>query len=685
MPPDGAVVAQLLRRARHRLIVRCALEGAAAGSFVAAGLVLIGTPVTWAVSLIAVATAARVAAGSEWRWGWWRNRSAMAMHIERRARSARNLLVTAAELPRDSGQYVHAIVMQRASEIAGRLDVSALLPLRWAALAFASGFAVLVGVQARPVGRSVLIEQFAASRIAPSVQRVIVTVTPPSYSGLAHATLVDPSEVQALVNSRIEVRAESRASSVSMETLDGVQELRVDGEQFSGDLTAQTTGFIALEPRDSAGASGSRRLIGLRVTEDRPPRVTLDAPGRDLFFTNIPGTIDIALTAADDLALQSVQLRYTAVSGSGERFTFIERDVPLTVSRSSPQSWTARGTWPLQSLALAPGDLVVYRAIARDGRPVGAPVESESYVIEVVTPGAIAAEGFAADDQRDRYAASQQMVILKTERLMARRNTVSADSIAEEARLIAAEQRQVRAEFVFMLGGEVEDHADETSGTLEVNEVSEAEAEGDILAGRLQNRGRIEMQRAIRAMSRASSALTDANLDQALRDERTALDNLMRAFSRSRFILRALTQRERIDLDRRLSGSLRLTAGLSRPEIASEPDGRVVALRRLLVSLASLSGDDSAENRVARAVADAVAAVRADPASPAVRELAGAVQRLSAGAREGPRVDSLVRQVTALLTGSLPASPNERARIRSDRLAGAVRDAARTGTGAGRP
>ncbi|HEX6313829.1 MAG TPA: hypothetical protein VFZ73_03185, partial [Gemmatimonadaceae bacterium] len=652
MPPDAALD-QLLRRARNRLVTLRAVEGAAAGTLLAAAASLGGAPAIWAVALVAVATAARVAFGKAWRWAWWRNRPAMAIQIERRTRDTHNLLVTAAELPRQSGSYVHGVVMKRASQIAARLDVRPLFPVRRAATALALGMVALLGVRARPANLSPLIEHIVPSSSTPSMHRVTVTVTPPAYSGLPRTTLVDPAEIEALANSRIDVRAEGRASTIRMETLEGVQALRAMNGQFNGDLTARTTGFIALEPRDSTGAAGPRRMIGLRVNNDRPPRVTLTAPGRDLFFSNVPGTIDVAVTADDDLALQSLQLRYTTVAGSGEQFTFAERDVPLTVRRSSPRSWTASGTWSLQQLQLAPGDLLVYRAIARDGRPGAPAVESESYVIEVVTPGAIAAEGFAADDQRDRYAASQQMVILKTERLIARRNTSPADSVAEEARMIAAEQRQVRAEFVFMMGGEVEDVAGEASGTLEVDETAEAEAEGDILAGRLQNRGRIEMLRAIRAMSRAATALTDVSLDQALRDERTALDNLMRAFSRSRFILRALTQRERIDLERRLSGSLRLTAGLSSPAAEAMPDERVVALRRLLGSLASLSSGDSTQARLARAAADAVAAVRSDPASSTVRQLAGAVQRLTSGTVEAVRIDSLVRQVTALIAGGM--------------------------------
>lgn len=679
MPPDAGKVERLLRRTRNRLLVLRALEGAAVGSLLALGASLVGAPAAWGVSLLVVATAARMALGNAWRWGWWRNRSATALHVERRTGNAHNLLVTAAELPRGSGSYVNDVVMHRAAQIADQLDVGALFPLRRAAIAVTLGIGALLVVRARPARLSALIENTVPSRSAPSVNRVTVTVTPPAYTGLSRTTWVDPAEIPVLANSRIEIFAQARASTIRMETLEGAQGLRAMNGQFIGGLTAQRTGFIALEPRDTAGATGSRRLIGLRVNEDRPPRVALTTPGRDLFFSDVPGSIGVAVTADDDLALQSLQLRYTAVSGSGERFTFVERDVPLTVTRSSPQSWTARGTWPLQPLQLAPGDLVVYRAIARDARPGAPPAESESYVLEVVTPGAIAAEGFAADDQRDRYAASQQMVILKTERLIVRRNALSADSVAEEARLIAAEQRQVRAEFVFMMGGEVEDLAEEASGTLEVNEVAEAEAEGDILAGRLQNRGRIEMLRAIRAMSRAASALTDTSLDQALRDERTALDNLMRAFSRSRFILRALTQRERIDLERRLSGSLRLTAGISAPVVEATRDDRVIALRMLLASLAAIASGDSTEDRLARATADAVEAVRSDPASPALRQLAAAVQRLTSAAMVPARVDSLARQVVDLIAATLPLMPNERSRVRSDRVAGAMRDAARGG------
>ena len=675
MWPEALAVDRFLARVRHRLVLLRAIEGATAGAVLGALVSLFGGSLAAVGLTVVLAVSARVALGERRQWGWWRSSPEMARRVERRTTLGRNLLVTAAELPREDRRYVNDAVMRKAAEIVAGLDQGELFPVRRAVVMLTLAVAALLASRVRPADISAVVDRSSRNTSAPSIQRLAFTVTPPSYSGLPQTMLTNPSRIEALANSRVEVSAEAVGVAVRLETLAGAQDLVPSTGTFRGSFIATADGFIAVQARDSAGTTGTRSLVGLTVTEDRSPRVTLTSPGRDLFFSTVPGSLPVAITADDDLELSSLQLRFTAVSGSGERFTFVERDVPITLTRANPRAWTGRGTWNLTQLDLAPGDLVVYRAIASDRRPGAAPVESESYVIEVVTPGAIAAEGFAADDQRDRYAVSQQMVILKTERLMARRSSMAADSVDYESRLLAAEQRQVRAEFVFMMGGELEDLAAEAAGTLELNEVAEAEAEGDLLAGRQQNQGRVEMMRAIRAMSRASAALTDANLDRALRDERTALDNLMRAFSRSRFILRALTQRERIDLERRLSGSLNLTAGLSGPAAQQTPDSRVANLRQLLSEVAALSAADSNRTRVSDA---ALALVRADPGSESIRRLVDGVHTATRADRVSPAaIDSLMDQISVLIERLLPRSPNVNADLEASVLEGVLRDATR--------
>ena len=157
------------------------------------------------------------------------------------------------------------------------------------------------------------------------------------------------------------------------------------------------------------------------------------------------------------------------------------------------------------------------------------------------------------------------MVIVKTERLAARRASMPAESFADSSHELAAEQRKVRAEFVFMMGGEIADeNADAVS---DLNEEQEAEGESDLLAGRMQNRGRIALLRAIRSMSRAAASLTTAELAPALTHERAALTQLERAFSHTRIILRALTEHERLDFTRRLTGTLTDAARDTRPAV----------------------------------------------------------------------------------------------------------------------
>src|SRR6185295_7286215 len=235
----------------------------------------------------------------------------------------------------------------------------------------------------------------------------------------------------------------------------------------------------------------------------------------------------------------------------------------------------------------APGDMVVYRAVAADARPGAVPAESDSWVVEITAPGAVAMEGFAVDDERDRYALSQQMVIIKTEQLASRKASMTPEAFAEEAQNIAAEQRRVRAEFVFMMGGEL---ADAGIDTGELHEEAEAAGEHDLAAGRLANQGRTDLLRAIRSMSLAATSLMAATVPKALVDERAALASLQRAFARSRYILRTLTQRERLDLSRRLTGTLAALVRDTRPTATASDNPRLAELRRSLSGLAALAG-----------------------------------------------------------------------------------------------
>ena len=692
MQPDAIVVRAFLARVRRRLAWISAVEGAAAGVAIALVTAILDRPTENSFARTLFLLVALVLLGAITRMFSMRERHArVAMLVERSAPQCRNLIVTADEI-RPGGSVAEPIatlVYARAAQLARSLDPSALFPARNALIALAIGGALWAFAATRvATGHDVIPIHASSSPAVATIDRVDVSVVPPSYVKRPAQSVRDPGRIEALAGSRIKLTIHSRASRLVIETLESHDTLTASSSNtFTKELVARADGYIAAEPSTAAGKAGVRRLIGLSVTPDDRPKVRIRLPGKDVVFEDGHHTLDLAIDASDDIGLASLGVRYTKVSGSGERFTFSEGEVPIQISRSSDSAWAGRAQWRLDGLSLAAGDMVVYRAVATDHRPGATPSESDSFIAEILAPGGVAAPGFSLDPEQERYAVSQQMVILKTQRLAARRESMAADAYTSEAQDLAAEQRKVRAEFVFMMGGELADAPDPSGDINSLNEEAEAEGESDLLAGRGANQGRIALVRAIRSMSRASSALTTADLTTALPHERAALVQLEQAFSRSRILLRALTQRERLDLSRRLTGVLTDAARVRRPAPEPELETRAAALRRALATIAELAGTTQLVATSGRASTLAESVLRIDPSDKALQNVASTLNAAATAIGRSRSTDAhaqLDRAATAIaaaLRSDIPTAPANAPSLGRGRVAGALTDALRAGRG----
>ena len=710
MSAGSNAVSDTLDRAAARARRIALLQGAAAGAASAAAILLVrfliatatrdGSELSQGVAALVVSLP--IATGIAVAFLRSRHaRDGAAAMVERRAPHCRNLLVTADELRRAPNASavapdIASLVARQASALARTVDVDALFPSRnaWRQLAVASALLVLALFlpRARAELRSVVSAVTgAATTPGDAIDRIDVTVVPPAYAGGSGQRVTDPARVEALVDSRIRLTVRANAGTVRVTTAEGAIPVRpsasgADGA-FDAEFRVTGDGFIVVEAADSTGARG-RRLIGVTARRDNAPRVRVVTPARDLVLQNASQTIALAVEADDDLALASLRLRYTKVSGSGERFTFEEGEVPLQVARRSGRAWSARANWNLASLALVTGDMVVYRAVAADRRPGAPPSESDAFIAQLLSKEGDAAPGFAVDPDEERQALSQQMVILKTERLMARQRTMPPAAFAEEAQNLAVEQRRVRAEFVFMMGGELAEEITAENSMGDLDETHEAESESDLSAGRMANQGRTALLAAIRAMSRAATALNAGDLARALPEERNAVTQLERAFSRSRYLLRALTQREQLDMTRRGTGSLTDASRDVRPVVVADRDTRVVALRAALADLTG-AGNDLARSRTEASAGDvgmrlstaAERVLRTDPSSPALQKVAeslNAASRAVASGRDDARahLDRATSALSAVLGEEAGAPARAGASLEGRRLQGALSDGA---------
>jgi hypothetical protein len=170
-------------------------------------------------------------------------------------------------------------------------------------------------------------------------------------------------------------------------------------------------------------------------------------------------------------------------------------------------------------------------------------------------------------------------------------------------------------------------------------------------------------------MSQAATMLTEADLEAALPLENAALEALQSALARSRYILRTISERESIDLARRLSGDPGAPRGArAANEVVADPE--LPGMRRILAELAglvarattgarTLSADDAQTiGRLAEEV------LRLDPSSEELQEIAADLAQAAAadalaGAAERatPLLERAVDRLADRLDRRLPRAP----------------------------
>jgi hypothetical protein len=620
-------IASVIRRARALALVEASAWGLTAAAI---------SPIAGAVVALAVAV---------WRWRA-ASRPLVVAALERAHPASRNLFVTADEIARGTltaTPPVRARVFDEAAAVAKQLDPRTAFPiarvvrvlfvaaLAWSTMATAQWWRGQHG-RAGEAARS----QSASSAPAAAAIRlkVDVAIQPPLYTGQKETRASDPEQLTAIEGSAVVLSIDSSASRVAVEH-DGASRVLARGGdgKFTDRVRVTKTGYLLVTTD-----AGARRMMPVVVSPDALPAVRLTAPGRDLVYSGGNPRIVFDARATDDFGLRSLVLRYTKVTGSGENFEFKDGEIPLAVTPASARDWSGRASRSLAELDLKDGDMLVYRAVAADARPGDGSATSDAFFIEISKLGVAAGDAFTLPEEESKYALSQQMLIVKTERLHQRRAAMPQAELAEQALNLAVEQRMIRAEFVFMLGGEVDD------------EEVEAEQSVELQAGRLQNRGQRDLRAATIAMSQAEKLLTGVNTADALVAERAAVTALQRAFSRDRYILRAMATRSQLDAARRLTGSLAEAAGWRRTAPVVPANRRGALLQDLLRGIAELTrnGDamtpgpeGPADPSRTRALVLAEEAIRIDPSAASLRQAATALQHAADAADPGARRKAL--------------------------------------------
>lgn len=390
----------------------------------------------------------------------------------------------------------------------------------------------------------------ATDPLAPSTDRsrdlrYSVTVTPPAYARQRQRTVDNPVAISALVGSSIRV---------------------------TGAFTTQAT--MPAEPTilRLEGDAGTRMLT-LEPQQDSTPRVVLEQPERDTVIRAPTGAMRLTAQLRDDIGLDAGWFEIIVTSGSGETFTF-RTAVLGRVALNDARDGRLAATLRLDSLGLEPGDVVHMRAVARDRNPTSTaePGASETRTLRVPRPSEGDTVGIEAmpPPEVNQSELSQRMLIILTERLVARVRTISTTTLGTESAKIAREQARLRkrvGEIIFTrLTGE--EHVDDDAAAAMDDSLSPGEAllkaasdatelqeehaheEGGPVIGVNRN-----LLQAFNSMWEAERRLGVSEPRQALPHMRAALDAIQRARAAERLYLRGRAPKIVLDIARiRLTG-----------------------------------------------------------------------------------------------------------------------------------
>ena len=576
----------LARRLRTARLLTCVAIGFVVGGVVmtigvAARLPRFGAAIVAAIA--AVVAFSLTAYRSRRRW----SEAEAAKSAERIDPGAMNVVITGEELlrhPERASERMRGRIVVLAGGVLAKIEPSRAVPLGGRVLWCAAAAVMWIAVAARVPQRAASVVGETVRRLASTAEggtlTIDVSITAPSYLGGAVHTLRNPQKIEAVAGSRMSL---SIAGSGSWRTRLGAREIAAVASRGTSIVLSESS-YLAIE-RNTPGKD-ERRLIPVVVMPDRAPAIRIEQPGKDLLLPDTRSDVAVSTAATDDFGLTLLELRFTRVSGSGEQFEFQEGTIPLALERDDPRSWKGRAALALSRMKLQPGDSLVYRVVGADARGGEAgSASSDTFFVEIAGPGEVTVAGFELPPDRERYALSQQMIVLKIERLRRRESTMNSDAVTREAADIAAEQRAVRANFIFLNGGEIEDEEEEAAHSHEIQE------------GRLQHSARREIAEAIQHMGNAEKELVAVSTAGALPSAKAAVEALQRAFGRNRYILRSMPVRSRLDPARRLSGELQAAVDSRRALHDAAPNPAAAAARRLSGELLDLGPALLADDR----------------------------------------------------------------------------------------
>lgn len=297
---------------------------------------------------------------------------------------------------------------------------------------------------------------------APGLSGLVLTVTPPAYTGLAPWS-VSELGVEAPEGSRLEWRIETSGTADRVWlTLDESRELpaaAIGSGSFTAELRLAASHVVALHLA-AGDARFSTPLARIAAVRDRAPALEIEEPEAGLELApDALRRIPLRVRGRDDYGMADAEIVATLATGAGESVRFRERRLTFDRADGPATERLYRAVLDPAALGLEAGS-ELYLFVEGGDRRVPEPnrTRSASRVIRI-SGGEGASVGLGAGLpilRLPEYFRSQRQIILDTEKLLADRDGLTAAEVARRSQALGFDQRSLRMRYGGLLGEEFE-------------------------------------------------------------------------------------------------------------------------------------------------------------------------------------------------------------------------------------
>jgi hypothetical protein len=391
----------------------------------------------------------------------------------------------------------------------------------------------------------------------PAVRLLTVMLQPPVYTRLPKQTLeANIGDITTLCGTRAEIMIETTTAlrKAALVFADGSRILFAQHDRsYAATFTVMRNGSYHIELVDTNGTPGADPVeYTIKAQDDAYPTAAIVAPGTNLDVTD-NAVVHLLVRVSDDYGFRGVKLEHKIIQSRFESAAqeYTASDLPTPSDRGGEV--LVPYIWNLNTLHLAPEDVVSYRVAVTDNDAVTGPKTawSESYTLRLPSLD----EVFADADQRQEASVGDMKEALKSaEEARKQLDELQRALQQENAKLdwqekAKAEEVLKKYETLRQKMDEVHSRVEQTAAELQKNqlltpETMEKYAELQHLLSEVSSP---EFAEAMKKLREAMEQLSPEAMRQAMEQFSFSEENFRRGIERTMNLLKRIQIEQKMD------------------------------------------------------------------------------------------------------------------------------------------